>query len=355
MLSIRKTDKQILRLCKSLPGAAIEQFSHRCLIDEIVLTNSIEGVHSTRREISDALSALKTQDKRRRFQGLVQKYVMLQHREALSLSTCQDIRQIYDDLVLDEVRQDDPDNIPDGSIFRKGPVSVYSSAQKEIHQGLYPEEKIIDAMNLALGYLNDEREELLYRTAVFHYFLGYIHPFYDGNGRLNRFISSYMLSKDLEPVLSYRLSYTIKENIDKYYNAFRICNDPLNRGDLTPFLLMFIEIIQTSVILLSEALEERLDWLEHYTDQIEFLPHAGDDLFSRLYYVLIQAELFSEHGISTRELLKHLNLSRMTFRAKLSMIGSYDFLKVAQIKKEKFYGIDLSLLDAYIDSLPQKK
>ena len=353
MLAIQRADKDILRLCSSLPGAAIAQFSSRCLIDEIVLTNSIEGVHSTRREINDALSALKTQDKRKRFQGLVQKYVMLQQREYLSLSSCQDIRQIYDDLVLDEIRQDDPENVPDGSIFRKGPVSVYSSAQREIHQGLYPEEKIIEAMDLALSYLSDEREELLYRTAVFHYLLGYIHPFYDGNGRLNRFISSYMLSTELESVLSYRLSYTIKENIDRYYQAFRICNDPLNKGDLTPFLLMFIEIIRKSIVKLREALKEKLERLEHYANQIEFFPNAKDNLFFRLYYVLIQAELFSEHGISTLELLEHLDLSRVTLRARLSAISSNGFLKVQQIKKEKFYGMDLPALDAYIDRLSQ--
>ena len=58
-----------------------------------------------------------------------------------------------------------------------------------------------------------ENIEILIRISIFHYLIGYIHPFYNGNGRLSRFVSSYLLSRDLEPLLSYRLSYTIKENI----------------------------------------------------------------------------------------------------------------------------------------------
>lgn len=348
MLSIQKADKVIFALQKNLPTQAIEQFSKRCLIDEIVLTNNIEGVHSTRREIDGILSNLKQHDKRTRFQGLVQKYLMLQQKENIFIFSCEDVRQIYDELALKEVVEDNPDNMPDGKIFRKGLVSVQSPTQKEIHRGVYPEEKIITTMTQALAYLNDEREELLYRTAVFHYLLGYIHPFYDGNGRLNRFISSYMLTKELEPVLSYRLSYTIKENLDKYYDAFKVCNHPLNKGDLTPFLEMFLGIIEKSVKLLVNALEKRQEQLYHYLDYICWLPEAKDSVCWNLYSLLIQAQLFSEHGISTKELLGILELSRETLRKKLAIADKAKLLRIEKIKKEKFYGIDLEILDAFI-------
>ncbi len=348
MLAIQKADKTVFALCEDLPPIAIQQFSKRCLIDEIVLTNNIEGVHSTRREIGGVLSNLEQQDKRGRFHGLVKKYMMLQARENIPIYSCEDVRQIYDDLALKEVLEDDPNNMPDGKIFRKGSVSVQSPSQKEIHQGVYPEENIIATMTQALKYLNDESEELLYRTAVFHYLVGYIHPFYDGNGRLNRFISSYMLTKELEPVLSYRLSYTIKENLDKYYEAFKECNHYLNRGDLTPFVEMFLDVIEKSVVLLVDALEKREEQLQHYVSHIEFLPKADDSIFSRLYDVLIQAQLFSEQGISTQELLAHLGISRETLRRKLEVVDKVHLLKQERIKKEKFYGIDLEMLDKFI-------
>lgn len=350
MISIRKADKKVYQLCRDLPNKAIEQFSLRCLVDEIVLTNNIEGVHSTRREIDQVISSLGEQDRRMRFKGLVQKYIALRTRIDIPLQSCRDIRDIYDELFLPEVAEDDPQNIPDGEIFRKGPVSVHSATQKEIHRGLYPEKEIVAAMEKALNYLNDENEDILFRTAVFHYLIGFIHPFYDGNGRLNRFISSYMLAKELEPVLSYRLSYTVKENIEKYYAAFKISNNPLNRGDLTLFVFMFLEIVEKSILLLKEALQKRLEQLSHYEALIIKLPYTKTSTEKDLYSILIQAELFSEHGISTMDLIHYLGVSRGTVNTKLMKIEETGFLKKNRIKRENFFGIDLQALDRYVDA-----
>ena len=119
MLDIVRGDKAVWNICNKLPPIAIDQFSMRCLIDEIVLTNNIEGVHSTRREIGDTLTELQQQDHHSRFYGIVQKYLLLQNYEHISLSTCANIRSIYDDLVSDEIRREKPENLPDGEIFRK--------------------------------------------------------------------------------------------------------------------------------------------------------------------------------------------------------------------------------------------
>lgn len=74
-----------------------------------------------------------------------------------------------------------------------------------------PEERIISLMQYALELLNDESVPLLVRVSIFHYFFAYIHPFYDGNGRTDRFITSYFLSKHFHPLASLRLSIFIKK------------------------------------------------------------------------------------------------------------------------------------------------
>lgn len=347
MLSIHKTDKQIRDLYHILPMVAINQFSRRCLIDEIVLTNGIEGVHSTRREIDGVLAELGKNHRAKRFDGLIQKYVMLQKGEDIPLATCQDLRKVYDDLALKEVVADDPKNMPDGRVFRKGPVDVTTPTQKVIHRGLYPEEKIIDTMSKALDYLGDSSADLLYRICVFHYLLGYIHPFYDGNGRLNRFISSYMLGKELHPILGYRLSYTIKENIGEYYKAFKVCNQPKNRGDLTPFVEMFLKIIEESTRQLLNALMERLNALDYYGKIVERLPSGTKKSYYTLYFVLIQAELFSEKGISTKELLDVTKVSNATLRKQLQEIQATGLLKQSSHGHAKYYSLDLDKADQY--------
>ena len=81
LTDILRTNQAVVNLCHVLPGAATHQFARRCLIDEIVLTNSIEGVISTRKEIGDILDDLEAKSKSTRFYGLVQKYAMLMTKE----------------------------------------------------------------------------------------------------------------------------------------------------------------------------------------------------------------------------------------------------------------------------------
>lgn len=312
-LHIYKTDKQVLRVCSELPGKAIEQFAYKCLVDEIILSNTIEGVHSSRKEINSVISDLESQNhKNKRFRGLVQKYLMLQNREELSFTSCTDIRRLYDELVRFEIEEDDPHNLPDGKLFRKDSASVVSATQKEIHRGVNPESAIIETMQAALQMLGDDSLEILYRVSVFHYLFGYIHPFYDGNGRTSRFISSYLLSRELEPIIGYRLSYTIKENIKSYYAAFKTCNDPHNRGDLTPFVIMFMDILDESMTQLLGALQKRLEQLQQYRGVICLLKNGKIKKYAETYDLLLQATLFSENGIRTKELLQLLDCSRST-------------------------------------------
>lgn len=156
LLKAAKIDKQILRHLTYLPPETVQSFMDSCLIEEIVLTNEIEGVRSTRKEIGEALDILRETDENGRFYGLVRKYLMLRTRQRVDLSTCEDVRKLYDELVLDEVIAEDPKDAPDGRVFRKGPVSVVSPAQIEIHQGISPESKLVDAMSEALKLLGDE-------------------------------------------------------------------------------------------------------------------------------------------------------------------------------------------------------
>ncbi len=339
--SIERADNQINQLCNMLPPLAIHQFALRCLIDEIVLTNNIEGVHSTRKEITEILTDLSENTKARRFYGLVNKYTMLISNDEIPINSCQDIRKIYDDLFLDEI---EAENKPDGMIFRKDRVSVYSPTGKEIHYGLAPESAIIDAMEKALTILRDEKIELLFRVSVFHYLFGYIHPFYDGNGRTSRFISSYILSKQYNHIISYRIAYTIKENIGKYYEAFKICNHPNNMGDLTLFVDMFLTIVDISMTNLRKSLEGRVQRLEHYRLMISRLPGGSDPKIVPLYDLFIQAALFSDYGISASECCDTAGISKNTFFSRIKHIPDQLMIRRNQ-GRSVFYSLNLQAVD----------
>lgn len=338
-------DKKVSLIRKNLPVAALTQFAMKCLIDEIKLSCDIEHVYSTRSELSAVLDSLNTSAKNKRFHGLVQKYSMLSE-ENLSLKSCSDIRGIYDELVLNEVKADAADNVPDGEIFRKGLAEVANSAQKVIHRGAYPESKIIEQMEQALHILNDAEIPILIRISIFHYLFGYTHPFYDGNGRTSRFISSYLLAQEFDFLIGYRLSYTIKENLSKYYKAFQECNDTKNGGDLTPFIIMFLTIVCESFEKLYAALEKRCNSLSHYRKLIYeiYKTNSFSDEEKLFCDSLLQTTLFSDKGITKKKLCDELKISPSTVDKRLDKVRKTNLLAEKKGERAYQYALELSLL-----------
>ena len=345
MLRITQADKKILSLTLQLPGKAIQQFTERTLIDEIVLTNNIEGVNSSRREIENILKNLEKRDKRNRFFGIVNKYVLLTQKVETPLNTPKDIRAIYDDLVLDEVVSSKKNNTPDGKLFRKNSTSIYNAAGQEIHRGIDGEQKIENYLLQTLGFLKNSGIELPIRVAIAHYLIGYIHPFYDGNGRLNRFISSALLLKEYEPLVGIRLSYAITQSIDKYYKGFDACNDVLNRGDLTPFLFMFLGIIKEAVDDIVKVLTEKRDLLELNRQRLERVDDISNDRHVlELADLLLQARMFSGTGVTISELMDICDISRPTAMKRLERINAARLLQRERMGREAHVQIDLDAL-----------
>lgn len=85
--------------------------------------------------------------------SVVDKYSKIINNEDIYFNSCQDIRKFYDTFALDEVLTEHPDWKPDGKIFRKDPVEITSATDKVLHQGVYPEDKLIINMSIALDIL----------------------------------------------------------------------------------------------------------------------------------------------------------------------------------------------------------
>ena len=332
-------------LCYNIPYIAIDQYTRKCLIDEIQITNDIEGVVSTRHEINDALNEYSSGDskKKKRFRGLVSKYALLLERNEIPLKKCKDIRDLYDDFILEEVLEENKANCPDGLYFRTGHVYVKNKHDRSIHEGLYPEEKIIEMMEQSLDLLNDDSYGFLIRIAIFHYLFAYIHPFYDGNGRMTRFISSYLLSKRLNDLTCFRLSYTIKQNLTKYYKSFKITNDKKNKGDLTTFVTDFFEILVALVEDLCSSIEKRTEKYKHYEAQASnhLLPKDKD---YKILIILISNTLFGNEGLSVETLSKITKASVSTVRNIIAEYNAANLLSFTKDGKLKLYDVNLDKL-----------
>lgn len=339
---ILKLDKLLSLKSKRVPTIALYQYTKRCIVDEIKMSNDIEGVVSTRKEINEILNDTTGSKKGKRFYGLVKKYEMLVE-EDFKITTCNDIREIYDSLVLKEVVEEEIAHKPDGEIFRKDPVYLKDPQGKIIHTGLDPEERIIKVMSECLDTLKNEEFNQLISIAVFHYMFGYIHPFYDGNGRTSRFISSYLLARELNHLVAYRISHTIKENIKAYYNSFKIANDVKNRGDLTKFTIFFFDVLIKSLEELCESLDERKSRLDYFKDRISYVADIDDNVRS-IFYVIVQNTLFGEYGIGVSSLVNILDLSDSKVRSSIKLLSDKGFLFVEKDGKRKIYDVNLDKL-----------
>lgn len=343
--------RQLDDILNQLPPIAFKYYINKNLIDEIMLTNDIEGVYSTRKEISQIIEMPDNSTKKVRLMGLVKKYQKLINGEKIPLSSCNDLRLLFDEIVLNEIEEDEK---PDGEIFRTGSVSVCTATDKEKHRGLYPEKKLIDFLNKSLDFLTNENNVgPLVKIAVFHYLFGYAHPFYNGNGRTSRFISSYLLCNILNQSIALRISYTIKNDKNKYYKAFDICNDPKNKGDITPFIYSFIDIIKNAAKSSLENLESLKQRLEYYSTIHENIYNFFEnDLQSKIVYILIQNALFSRKGVFIEELKHHLECSEATIRKNIKSLIKHGLIITTEREKNKMlYELSLDDFEQFAENI----
>lgn len=116
-----------------------------------------------------------------------------------------------------------------------------------IHQGL--NHKLIpEYMTRFIDYVNREEDiSPLLKGGIIHFYIAYLHPYFDGNGRMARMLHLWFLVQNgYSHSLSHSFSSYIYQSRTHYYQSFAKIeeNHSISKViDITPFLSYFISYV----------------------------------------------------------------------------------------------------------------
>ena len=122
----------------------------------------------------------------------------------------------------------------------------------------------------------------------------YIHPFYDGNGRVGRYILAKLLNDNLDSFTRLTFSYVVNHNKNKYYKAFQEASDYFNKGEITNFIDDMMQLLiegQNNIIETFENNTEIIKRLAQALDQQGLNKYDSDVLFILLQDKILEVNI----------------------------------------------------------------
>ncbi|GAA4850820.1 Fic family protein [Algivirga pacifica] len=152
---------------------------------------------------------------------------------------------------------------------KDGPMQVVSGAmgKEKVHFEAPSSESIEKEMLQFLDWVNDDQKiDPILKAAVAHLWFITIHPFDDGNGRITRAITDFLLSRaDQSKQRFYSMSVQIRNERKQYYEILE--KTQKGRLDITNWILWFLtclqETLHQSEILLLRVIRKAHFWQKH--------------------------------------------------------------------------------------------
>ena len=120
--------------------------------------------------------------------------------------------------------------------------------KEKVHYIAPPSAMMEKMMKEFLNWLNENNEsDLLIKAGIAHLYFVLIHPFEDGNGRITRAITDYVLAKSNLVNASF---YSIATAIHQYRKEYYTTLDTICRSqtlDITPWIEWFMKIVAISI------------------------------------------------------------------------------------------------------------
>ena len=222
------------------PQNSTQPYGVRAMEEEIVSTFTIEQVDFTRDSVRKILSGLApTDESESRIFGMKKGLEFIS--DLANQITEEAIHQLFEMAIGAYLPKEDW--LLPGHFYRHD--SVYVVGTKVEHMRL-PWRALPERMGELVAFIHEESEiDDLLKAALIHFDMAYLHPYFDGNGRMARLMHLwYLVQQGYSSALFVPLSEYINKSRKGYYNAYTLVEENAKISgmvDATPFLFYFIE------------------------------------------------------------------------------------------------------------------
>ena len=224
------------------PQQSTRLYGTKALEEEILSTFRIEQIDTSRESVRRILSGQAPEkEEEHRICGMKQGLEFIADRS--HTITEENLFRLYQMTIGDFLPEED--RLLPGHWYRHDGVTVIDS--KTEHIGL-PWQKLPVYMKELVEFAAEKAAQNdLIKAAILHFALAYLHPYFDGNGRMARLLHLwYLVQQGYSSVLFVPMSHFVEESCSRYYKAYtQVEKNQQISGvlDVTPFLVYFAESV----------------------------------------------------------------------------------------------------------------
>lgn len=222
------------------PQNSTQLYGVKAMAEEIISTFTIEQVDFTRDSVRKILSGLApTDESESRIFGMKKGLEFIS--DPANQITEESIYHLYEMAIGAYLPEEDW--LLPGHFYRHD--SVYVVGAKVEYTGL-PWQALPERMGELVVFIYEDPEiDDLLKAALIHFYMAFLHPYFDGNGRMARLMHLwYLVQQGYSSALFVPLSEYINKSRKGYYNAYTLVEENAaisGMVDATPFLVYFIE------------------------------------------------------------------------------------------------------------------
>lgn len=221
-------------------------YSKKSLETEIIATSAIENIDFSRDSVRSILSGQASKnEEEKRIEGLKKGLEFI--ADPYNKITEENLYTLYKMAIgqyLNEEYQ-----LEEGNLYRHD--LIYVVGTKVEHTGM-SYKQVPSYMKSLVTYINqkDDVQDLM-KACIIHFYITYVHPWFDGNGRMARLVHLWFLVQRGYPsALFVPFSSLIEKTRKQYYDAYQTIEDNYRYThtiDVTPFLLYFINNVYNKI------------------------------------------------------------------------------------------------------------